>query len=791
VVFANADVAGTVSGSYETAPASPGRLDLTGNLSRANARAVYLYVPRVMGEDTHDWLRDALAAGSAREVKLRLKGDLKQFPFPNDRDGVFLVTGKGQGIGINYAPDWPGIENLAANLEFRGKRMEIAASQGMVSGVRLPRVKAVIPDLMGSDEILQIEGEAEGAAQDFVRFVNSSPVAAWIDHFTENTDAQGQGRLALRLTLPLRQVGKTRVAGSYQFFNNTVRLDPSIPVLGQVTGRLDFTDTGVSSPRISAQVLGGPATLAIATLPDRSLRVTATGRFSAQGLREAYPNPFTQALKGGSTWSLGVGLRQKLANVTFASDLQGIESTLPAPFAKSAGESLPLRIERRMPDAQQDSLVLTIGKVAAAQFLRELEDGALHVRRGTVRFGAAAPAPVHEGIWIDGELPYLDLDAWRALFGASDTATREVPLSGLHLKVGVFDFLGRRFNGLHLNAWTQGPLWQATIDGEELAGEASWRSVDGGKFTARMKRLSVPEAAPERGVAPGGGRDLDLPALDVSVEEFEARKLKLGRLDLLAAKKGADWQIEKLRLSNPEAVFNASGTWQSWLAQPATKLDADLEVKDVGKFLARMGHPDRIKRGTAKLKGALSWRGGPAAFNIATLSGNLQLEAHSGQFLKVEPGIGKLLGLLSLQSLPRRLTLDFRDVFSEGFAFDNIAGTTTINNGVLATNDFVMQGPAALVNMAGVTDLAKETQNLRIKVVPGVGEGVAVAGAFLGGPIVGVTAYVLQKLLKDPVGHIIAYEYQVTGTWENPQVAKLGQGPQAGSATPQSGSDTP
>lgn len=784
-VFSNADVAGTVAASYESTGDGPGRVDLTGDLSRGNARAVYLYLPRVIGEHTHDWLRDALVSGAASDVKVRLKGDLRQFPFPNDQDGTFRVTVKGQGVTLNYAPGWPAIENIAATLEFRGKRMEISATQGLASNVRLPRVKAVIPDLLAPEELLQIEGEAQGATADVLRYVNDSPVADWSGRFTEKTEAQGAGRLALRLTLPLRKIGTTRVAGSYQFLNNTLRLQPDTPLLRQVTGRLDFTEHGVSSPRITADVLGGPAELAIAPLPDGSTRLTARGRFSAQGLREAYPHPITDALKGGSSWSLGVGLRKQLANATFVSDLQGLESALPAPLTKSAAESLPLRIERRIADVQADSVNLVLGKLVTAQLSRRLEAGAMRVKQGTVRFGAAAPAPAHEGIWVDGELPYLDLDAWRALLASGQGAAPELPLSGVHLKTEVLDFLGRRFNRLRVNAWTQGPVWQATIDGDELAGEASWRSLDGGRVTAHLKRLVVPDAAPERGVAPGGGRDLDLPALDVSVDDIEVHKLKLGRLELSAAKQASDWRIDKLRLNNPEAVFNATGTWQSWLAQPATKLNVDLDVKDVGKFLGRMGYPDRIKRGTAKLKGDLSWRGGPAAFNIASLSGNLQLEAHSGQFLKIEPGIGKLLGLLSLQSLPRRLTLDFRDVFSEGFAFDNIAGTTVLNNGVLATNDFVMQGPAAVVNMTGTTDLAKETQNLHVKVVPGVGEGVAVAGAFLGGPIVGVTAYVLQKLLKDPVGQMISYDYQVTGTWDNPQVSKLTQQtPQTEGAAP-------
>ncbi len=150
----------------------------------------------------------------------------------------------------------------------------------------------------------------------------------------------------------------------------------------------------------------------------------------------------------------------------------------------------------------------------------------------------------------------------------------------------------------------------------------------------------------------------------------------------------------------------------------------------------------------------------------------MKLDAHRGQFLKVDPGGGKLLGLLSLQSLPRRLTLDFRDVFSDGFAFDNIVGVMSVNQGVVATNDFVMQGPAAVVTMIGTTDLAKETQILRVKVVPGVGDSVSLV-AFLGGPAVGLGAFILQKLLKDPLGQIVAYDYAVTGTWDNPVVAKV------------------
>ena len=144
----------------------------------------------------------------------------------------------------------------------------------------------------------------------------------------------------------------------------------------------------------------------------------------------------------------------------------------------------------------------------------------------------------------------------------------------------------------------------------------------------------------------------------------------------------------------------------------------------MGKFLARFGYPDSVKRGTAKLEGQLSWAGGPSEIDYPSLTGDLTLTASNGQFLKIEPGIGKLLGILSLQALPRRITLDFRDIFSEGFAFNAISGSMRIDRGMLYSNDFLIAGPAAVVAMSGETDLAKETQKLHVKVTPVVGEGV-------------------------------------------------------------------
>jgi uncharacterized protein YhdP len=132
-----------------------------------------------------------------------------------------------------------------------------------------------------------------------------------------------------------------------------------------------------------------------------------------------------------------------------------------------------------------------------------------------------------------------------------------------------------------------------------------------------------------------------------------------------------------------------------------------------------------------------------------------------------------LLGILSLQALPRRITLDFRDIFSEGFAFDEIVGAVKINRGNATLDNFRIQGPAARVLMSGEVDLARETQKLRVRIAPHLSDTVSIAGALVGGPIAGVAAYLAQKVLKDPIDQMVSYEYDVTGKWAEPTVKRV------------------
>jgi len=293
----------------------------------------------------------------------------------------------------------------------------------------------------------------------------------------------------------------------------------------------------------------------------------------------------------------------------------------------------------------------------------------------------------------------------------------------------------------------------------------------------RTAAVSAQPAKPAS-VSPGS-----LPALQIAIENLQMGGKQVGRLELVGHPDGNDWRLRRLNIVNPDGSLAGDGVWRvnqtNAQGQASTQTQADLllQISDAGKILARSGYPGTVKGGSGKLAANLTWDGNPGEFNYATLDGSLKLDTSKGQFLKMDPGIGKLLGILSLQALPKRITLDFTDVFSDGFQFDNINGNAAIRHGVMDTQDFHIDGSSAKVTMKGSVDLNSETQNLRVRILPMLGDSVSLLGAFAAGPVVGLGSLIVNKILGNPLDKLVSFEYNVSGTWSDPRVIKVGEVP--------------
>ena len=198
-----------------------------------------------------------------------------------------------------------------------------------------------------------------------------------------------------------------------------------------------------------------------------------------------------------------------------------------------------------------------------------------------------------------------------------------------------------------------------------------------------------------------------------------------------------------------------------------------LDILDSGLLLKRFGMADVVRRGKGRMEGQVAWAGSPLSFDYPSMSGQFNVNVESGQFLKADPGLAKLLGVLSLQSLPRRLTLDFRDVFSEGFAFDFVRGDVAIDQGIASTNNLQMKGVNAAVLMDGSADIAKETQDLKVVVVPEINAGTASLIATVINPAIGLGTFLAQYFLRRPLMQAATQEFHIDGSWADPKITKV------------------
>ncbi|MFP5399795.1 MAG: YhdP family protein [Gammaproteobacteria bacterium] len=805
--FANADARGGFDAVWRSGDGEgfgrgarfPGRLELAGRIDEGRADAVARYLPLGLPAVARDYVSGAVRGGTIGAARFEVRGDLWDFPFHDGSDGEFRIAGRAQGLTLAYVPDvpgfaseWPAFTEVSGEIEFRRASMAVRNAGARVFGLAMSGVHASIADLT-HHPVLLVEGTARGPASGLLRYLDASPVGGWIDDTLAGASVAGDGELQLAIRLPLDDLHASGVRGSLRLEGNDLRLAPSLPLLAAARGHIDFTHEGFRLRDASARVFGGEATFDGGRGADGLLQLLVQGRARADAMRQSRELPalaqLATRLDGEAAYRLQLDWRRDDAEpaLVLSSDLVGLALRLPAPLDKAAAASLPLRysVAPQQP-AGRDELRVDLGTVLQARFEREFDAGGrVTVRRGGIGVGAPAPWPA-SGVAAVATLAQLDVPAWQAVLaavggaqGGGGYAPRQVALRADELRAD-----GRRLSGVVAGlSQAPGGTWRASVEADQLAGYLEWQppspAAPGG-LRARLSRLALPRSdeaqvetlldrAPQR-----------VPALDVVVDRFELRGRQLGRLEVEAVNRalpgGAhEWRLSTLRLANDDAAFSAAGHWRPAGPREPARMVADfgLDLADAGALLARLGLPDALQGGAGRLEGQVSWQGSPLAPHPPSMDGRMQLALEKGRFLKAEPGAARLLSVLSLQALPRRLVLDFRDLFQEGFAFDDVAGDVTVRAGVARTENLRMRGLQAAVLMQGEADLARETQDLRVIVVPEINAGTASLVYSLINPAVGLGSFVAQLFLRQPLMAAGTREFHVHGSWADPKVDRV------------------
>ena len=731
------------------------------------------------------------------------------------------------------SPPWPVLSQLSGELVIDHETLQVNGAKGgfaSSAGLRINKADATISHLFHG-ATLAVNAEATGPVTEVLGIVNTSPLGSMLGGVLAKASATGNADYRLKLGIPLTDVNRTTVQGQVTLAGNDLQITADTPRLARVRGTLAFTESGFTVNAVQARALGGDVRIEgglnmHSTTPvPGSARVNAApvlrmqGTATAEGLRQAKELGLATGLasyaSGSTSYTAVLGLRSGVPELQISSPLTGMALSLPVPFAKTAEATLPVRLETsllRGPQAVgamarlQDQLQLTVGNLASVIYQRDISGPDARVLRGAIGVGLAgdesAPLP-DEGVVANLNVSGVDLDAWSevlnratgespsAVASASSGASASMAYlpTVLVVRARELRLSGRKLNNVVVGGGRDGLVWRANVDATELSGYVEYRQPTGnnaGRLYARLARLAVAQSTAQDVETLLDEQPTTIPALDIEVEDFDLRGKKLGHVDIEAVNLGVagarEWRLNRFNIQTPEASLTASGNWANMNTPGTTRsarerrrtvLNFKLDINDAGELLNRFGMTGVVRRGKGKVEGQVAWLGSPITVDYPSMAGKFNVNVETGQFLKADPGIAKLLGVLSLQSLPRRLALDFRDVFSEGFAFDFFRGDIAIEQGIARTTNLQMKGVNAAVLMDGQADIAKETQNLRVVVVPEINAGSASVIASIINPVVGLSTFLAQLILRGPLVNAATQEFNVDGTWLEPRMTKV------------------
>mgnify|MGYP006191936725 FL=1 len=832
--LSNADVQGEWHGQWQ-APANgsgPGVLDLQGQIKQLNAARAYRYLPMALPAGVRQYVRDAVAKGVYADVQVKIKGDLAKIPFTDPKEGEFRFAGRVRDIELDYMPaallppkslPWPRLHKLSGQLVFDRLGMQLSDASARVgdarTGLSLTAGLVEMAD-MARNPVLNVSAENKGPATQVLTLVQKSPLDALLSGALRQTQATGSVQTRFKLSVPLLTPNDTKVQGLVVLAGNDLRVTPTTPVLEKAQGTLQFTESGFTLSGMQARLLGGPVRieggLSAATTAsngarsEQGLQLRAQGQISADGLRQAKElaplSALTQHASGTTTYSAQLGWRQGQPEFSVQSQLDGLALKLPMPLGKLASTSTPLSFRTRVQNAGgalRDQIQLEWGNIASANYVRDLAGPAPVVLRGSLTLGlpsSQAPTLPATGVSASVALDQFSVDDWQALLPANWMSDAEKAAPGqaawqaylptrIALQANTITADGRTLHQVVAGSVREGATWRVNVDARELNGHVLYRQPGNeqlGHLYARLSRLNLPPSSVAEVEGLLEAPPVNLPSLDIVVEQLELRGKKLGRIEIEALnteqqrarlKTAPEWQLNKFNIVLPEATLRSTGRWLTAAdggQQRKTEMNFKLEVTDAGALLTRLGTPDALRGGSGQLEGLVRWQGSPLALHYPSMSGQFSVKMGRGQFLKADAGAAKLLGVLSLQALPRRLLLDFRDVFYEGFAFDSVLGDVTITQGIANTRNLQIKGVNALVQLDGSADIAHETQKLRVVILPGLDAGTAslVAGIAVN-PVVGLTAFLAQLFLQNPLAEANTQEFLIDGSWAEPRVTKV------------------
>jgi len=747
--------------------------------------AVKRYLPiRLIKPRLYRWLADALVSGYVRSGTTRFSGPVDSFPF-DDGEGIFRIEGRLEDSVIRYAPDWPASEFRHLNIIVDNTRLYSVENSAVTVGNFVEDAKIEIPDLR--EPVLTVSASATGGLQAIRAYVEQSPIVRVFGGQLHLVDVAGDAGFDLQLQLPIQSIEDYSFTTKIRTNDATIRVSGFAAPLTALSGTITVTRDQLSSESLVGRFLGNPVELSLSRIGngDEPYGVLLQGRghTTVAAIEAQFGTALAGAVEGDAEYDAAIRFPNGQSEapgplqITVQSDLFGIQSNFPEPLFKQDDVELPLRTTIEFPGEDEIDTAGSLGGDInwTARFLKQAEGWDFD--RGVVALGEYPRAAEVRGLHVHGHLPVLRLHEWLAEGRKGDRgAGLGERIRSIDLGVERLYAVGQEFTDHRMEVNRSGRDWVIQLTGQQAQGliTVPYDFSAGRPMTLEMDRLILPgddSAYGEREIPSPDPRDL--PAITIHAAEFALGARAFGSLEAEFARTARG--LESTNLKTTDGSFTVVGN-AGWIADPyeesgqSTFIDVTLKSTDVQQTSRRLDYDLGILSDAMDIKVDVSWPGGPRKDFMAVLSGDVSVGLGDGQLSEVEPGAGRMFGLMSFTALPRRLSLDFSDVFDKGFGFDGITGDFRVVSGDAYTCNLTLTGPAADVGIVGRAGLMERDYDQAAIVSANVGSALPVVGLFAGGPQVAAALLVFSQIFKKPLKDVGQVFYTVQGSWDDPNI---------------------
>lgn len=781
-------------------PDSTPVLSASARVDVLRAGQAYRYFPEpLLGSALVDYLQGAIVAGQAKGAEVLWYGPLDAFPY-QDNSGIFQARVPLRKAQFRFDPDWLPLTDLSLDLLFENDGLYMTGEQGRLGKVNASQIAAEIVPL-DEDSTLKLKANIKGQGEAVSDYLQHSPLASSVGVTLEQLQITGPLQAGLALSIPLNG-DPLAVTGQVDFVKNKVRVSALDLPLTNVSGRLLFDEQHTQFNDLKASWLSQPLALTyIGKDTDLGYEVELGIKGQIQAASWRHLHPALQPLAGAAEWrgQLQLSLPDTgPLHYDFSADssLTGLSSALPPPFNKSRAARLASTLSAKG-DAEQASLTLQVGEhLRSAAKLSFTEQGARVDQlwlTGGANVKTHSPRPPLD---IALRVPEMVVDDWLALLADVPASSLNGPTEAnkappaiywpLEYRVAVHasraQLWQQRLNQLHLLLTPNNDgQSQLSIDAEQAQGKLTFGASQPIKAHFSRLWLSGDLAAPSTPSASSPNEitlhPSQVPALDFRCDDCRWQQLGLGKLAFqlqpLVGENGL--QLQQFSLDGPLIKAKASGQWLQQNSVDISRLEWHSTSPSLQRLWQAFGKESPFSETRAELGGKMRWLDAPWRPELASMTGELAVDSGSGVLRELNTKGAGLLSVLSLESVMRRLRLDFRDVFAQGFYFDGISASAQLQDGRLSNDDLLIKGAAGDLRGHGQLNFASEQLNYQLELTPHVTGNLPAIAAFAATPVAGLYVFALSKALGPVVDVFTRIRYQVTGSINEPVITELGR----------------